>query len=115
MYRTFRSISLVSYFLLLLTITAAVFLAGPTGIAAKAVLALLVNLGLLLVVYILLLGTKRSYIWLCFILLLYFIGSVQALFTPSDIALVVINKWLILVSVVVCFCSSMMAARFYQQ
>lgn len=113
MYSMLRTISLSSYFFLLAAICVAVYLGGPEGIAAKATLALLVNAGLLLVVYILLRGTKRSYIWLCFILLMYFVYIVQALFTPTNQAMVQITRWLILTAIVICFCSSMMAVRLY--
>lgn len=114
MYSTYRAVTLVSYFLLIVTITLWAFIFGPEQVAAKAALALFINSGLLLVAYTLLKGTRRSYQWLCFILLFYFIGVVQALFSPSESLASSLIRWVSLVSIVVCFCSSMLAARFYQ-
>ena len=113
MYTIYRATSLSSYSLLILSIAVWAFIFGPEQIAAKFALALLINSGLLLVVYTLIKGTRRSYQWLCFILLLYFIGVVQALFSPSDSFLTSLIRWTSLLSIVVCFCSSMLAARFY--
>ncbi len=82
---------------------------GPASIASRLVLWLLLTSGLLLVTYGLFKKSRRSYQWLCFILLLYFIGIVQALFagTPK------LHEWLALVAIIGGFISSMLAARWH--
>lgn len=102
---------LAQYLLLLaIFVYASFFLgadAGPQGWAAKAVLWLMKISGLLLVLPGVVLGKARSYLWLCFILLMYFLALVLKLFSVT-------GAWYDyagLTLVVTLFITSMMAAR----
>jgi len=113
MYSLARKLSIASYLTLLGLICTWVALVGPVIIAAKLVLALLLCSGLLLVAFILYKGTQRAYIWLCFILLFYFLVVVQALFIPTELTLLFYVRWFTLAAIVFCFCASILASRYY--
>lgn len=114
-YHPARSITLVAYFALLSVIFYSAWVFGPEGAAAKVVLWLLAVLGLLLVLPGLIKDARRSYQWLCFILLMYFIWFVQAIFSssPDGGATASVDEWVSLALVVVLFISSMFAARWH--
>jgi len=88
------------------------FIDGPEGIPAKLFLSALFSSGLLLVSVALYHSTRRSYIWLCFVLLFYFTALVQALFAPGE-AIQTGLEIVLLILTVCCFISAMLAARFY--
>ncbi len=113
-----RAITLGCYFGLIAVIFYGCWFFGPEGettkdVAAKIVLWLLVVSGLLLVIRGLLKGLKRSYIWLCYILLMYFVLCVQSLFSGgSDVQSTAAWHEIFAVTVIVLgFVSSMIASR----
>ncbi len=110
MYLILRRTSLLLYLGLIASLFLLAFLAGPTGVGAKVVLGLLYCSGLLLVAYSLLTESRRAYIWLCFILLFYFIAFVQAAFAPSSASVQSI-QYLALAMISLLFTTSMIAAR----
>ncbi|RZV60160.1 MAG: DUF2069 domain-containing protein [Pseudomonadales bacterium] len=125
-YRIARGTTLLSYVALLATIGFGAWFYGPAGVAAKLALWLLAIAGLLLVLPGLVRGSKRSYQWLCFILLMYFIWYVQAVFSfgsgdvmpeqvqsMADVLRVsaTANELTALAFTIICFCAAMFAAR----
>jgi uncharacterized membrane protein len=84
-------------------------------LAAALVLWLLVSSGLLLVAFGILFNRRRSYQWLCFILLLYFIHTVIALFAHQHPDSKLFNDlWVLYLRlglIIVCFIAAMMTAR----
>lgn len=113
-----RYTTLVSYLLLLALFFVWCLQFGPEGLAAQLVLWLLLCSGLLLVAPGLIKASRRSHQWLCFILLIYFIGAVQSLLAQtgalSDInASQQLHSGLRLFLVVVCFIAAMLAARWH--
>jgi len=105
----------VAYIALLATIFYACWTQNIDGIAAKITLWLLLSSGLLLVAKGIAQGLRRSYQWLCFILLLYFVFSVQLLFTGSDRdggeSTATGQELLALLLIVGCFVGAMLTAR----
>lgn len=106
-YPLLRHITLATYFGLLAVLLYWVASFGPDDIAAMLTLWVLVISGLLLVAPGLVKGTKRSYIWLCFILLMYFLFFVVALFSGTVAA----HEVLAMILVVTAFIASMLASR----
>lgn len=111
--RWLRWATLACYTGLLLNLFYGVAVYGPVEIAAQLVLWLFFASGLLLVLWGLFKGRKRSYIWLCFILLLYFIAAVQSLFAvnPQTGQLRDTYEVIRLLLIVVGFIVSMLASR----
>lgn len=112
MYMILRRLSLLFYLLLITTLFLLAFYSGPEGLGAKLVLGVLFNSGLLLIAYSMFKGTKRSYIWLCFILLFYFIAFVQAAFAPSA-HLIQLMQYFALGLSVMLFVVAMYASRYF--
>ena len=109
---TWRGLTLASYAALLLALFYGCWTLGPDQIAARVVLWLLISSGLLLVLPGLLMNWRRSFQWLCFILLLYFLFCVEALFRgvagqPTATWL----EWWALLAIVSTFISAMLTAR----
>lgn len=118
-YRIARTLTLTSYFVLIGVLFYGCWFLGPETTAAKIVLWFFVISGLLLVVAGLLKGRKRSYVWLCFILLMYFILCVQFLFsgasvdieTGTKISTAALHEIIAMTAIVIGFISSMYASR----
>lgn len=108
-----RGLTLLCYFTLLAVMLYGSLFFGPEGIGAKLILWLLMSLGLLLVLLGLLAGKQRSYIWLCFILLMYFIYAVQLMFSGGSegVSPVAGHEIIAMVAIVLGFCTSMIASR----
>lgn len=110
-----RAITLLSYLVILACIFYGVWFFGPSDIAAKLVLWLLCSSGLLLIVWGLFRGKKRSYIWLCYILLMYFVFCVQFLFSgaapDSGQSPAAIHEIIAMVAIVAGFCCAIIASR----
>ncbi len=101
-----RSITLVAYVTLILAESADNLLRGaPTGIWVLGLLPLLVFLpGMLR-------DSVRTYIWLCFVILGYFVILVERLFKmPTDPV-----SWVAMVSVLVLFNAAMLYSRWRSQ
>ncbi|MBT8149662.1 MAG: DUF2069 domain-containing protein, partial [Gammaproteobacteria bacterium] len=79
-YSIARSVTVLAYAGLMAIIFIDIWQTSIDGVAAKVVLWLLATAGLWLVFPGLLRQYRRSYQWLCFILLMYFIWYVQAWF-----------------------------------
>lgn len=90
---------------------------GPAQLAASIVLWLLVCSGLLVVLPGVLRGKRRSYQWLCFILLIYFIYAVLDLFTLAALESSVWQRYVVAYSrmlfVVAGFVAGMFAVRWH--
>ena len=118
-YNIARQLTLLSYFVLIGVLFYGCWFLGPETAAAKIVLWLFVVSGLLLVVNGLLRGQKRSYVWLCFILLMYFVLCVQFLFSGAAvdaetgviISTAASHEIVAMVAIVVGFISAMYASR----
>ena len=85
-YRWAHNITVLSYLTLLAIMFYGCWFFGPAEVVPKLVLWLLISSGLLLIVKGLLTGKKRSYIWYCYILLMYFIFCVQFLFSGGSVS-----------------------------
>ena len=112
MYRILRQLTVVTYLLLLITLFGSTLAFGPSDIAAAIALGVAKCVGLLFVCWGLMREEQRSYIWLCFIQLMYFIAIVQALFIPSE-GYRLLLEWIVLVLIIVNFTASMLCARFF--
>lgn len=112
-----RWITLGCYAGLLLNLLYGAIVYGPEGIGAQLVLWLLFSSGLLLVLPGLLKGSRRSYIWLCFILLFYFIAAVQSLFAGNSQTMQVQECYEVIrvALVVAAFVAAMLASRSAKQ
>jgi len=116
-YAIARNVTALAYVSLLSIIFIDIWHTSIDGIAAKIVLWLLATAGLWLVFPGLLRQHRRSYQWLCFILLMYFIWYVQAWFVASASAkagghaLAATHEVLALMAIVSGFCAAMFAAR----
>ena len=111
-----RGLTLSSLAALLLGLLYGCWTQGPDDVAARLVLWLLVSAGLLLVLPGLLLAWRRSFQWLCFILLLYFVFCVQAMFAgPAGQPTASWLEWWVLVAITLSFVSAMFAARTMDQ
>lgn len=108
-----KQLTHIAYFILLAILFYGCWASGITEIAARIVLWLLLISGLLLVLPGLIKGTQRSYIWLCFILMLYFVGSVQAVFASESLSMANAHKLALLITVVFTFITSMLTSRWY--
>ena len=77
------------------------------------VLWLLISSGLLLIVRGLCQGKKRSYIWYCYILLMYFTFNVVFLFSggTTEQTSVLTHEVIAMVSIVIGFTAAIMASR----
>ena len=106
-YQLAKNITLIIYSLLILNLFYIAWTIGPEEIGARLVLGALFNLGLWLVLYGLIKASRRSFQWLCFILLMYFIAFVQALFSNGAALAEILG----LILVVTGFVSAMFAAR----
>ncbi|HMV71484.1 MAG TPA: DUF2069 domain-containing protein [Pseudomonadales bacterium] len=106
-----RRVTLVGYVLLLVVLSLQVF--GITTVEPATRGFLWVIWAGPLVVFLpgLLRGTWKSYIWLCFVLLVYFMGTVSGLAAPPNAAC----EWLQLVLVCLVFTSAMLYARWRQR
>jgi uncharacterized membrane protein len=112
-YQLVRVITLLCYFTLLaMMLFGAVFL-GPEGVAAKLVLWLLISSGLLLIIKGLIAGKRRSYIWLCYILLMYFVFCVQFLFSGggNGESTAAWHEIVAMTAIVTSFCTAIIASR----
>ena len=85
-YHWAHRVTVLSYITLLATMFYGCWQFGPDEWMPKLVLWLLISSGLLLIIKGLLAGKKRSYIWYCYILLMYFIFCVQFLFSGGSVA-----------------------------
>lgn len=112
-YQLVRAITLLCYFSLLGIMLFGCFFLGPEGIAAKLVLWLLISSGLLLIIKGLIAGKKRSYIWLCYILLMYFVFCVQFLFSGVGNAgsTAAWHEIVAMAAIVIGFCTAIIASR----
>lgn len=102
----------LSYMTLLLALWLGVYWYGPDGLAAKVVLWTLVSSGLLLVGIGVFRAKRRSFQWLCFILLIYFLWVVQALFSGPTGQQAVLHEVVAAISITSCFIAAMFAARY---
>ena len=106
-----RSVALVSFAAVVLLLSLQTFGIARLQLLTRAVLWVVWVLPLLLFLPGLLRGAWKSYLWLCFMILVYFTITVSKLFdprrTPAD--------WLELVAIVVLFVSAMMFARWRQR
>tara|TARA_B100000767_G_C19601697_1_gene465922 strand:+ start:391 stop:687 length:297 start_codon:yes stop_codon:yes gene_type:complete len=86
---------------------------GPKELAPMLVLWLLISSGLLLIIRGICQGKKRSYIWYCYILLMYFTFNVVFLFSggTEDQASALTHEIVAMVAIVVGFIAAMMASR----
>lgn len=112
-YSIARRLTLLCYFTLLATIFYGSWVNGPDDIAARVVLWLLMSSGLLLIIVGLLKGKKRSYLWLCYILLLYFVFCVQFLFSGDGTTASVAeaHEAIALAAIVIGFSSAIAVSR----
>jgi len=112
-YAPARVAVLICYFGLLATMLFGLLNFGPPDLAPALGLWLLVSSGLFLVMPGLVKEAKRSYQWLCFIFLMYFIWYVQAIFATAVGASPVgaTHEWVGLALIVIGFCAAMFAAR----
>ena len=86
---------------------------GPDQLAPMLVLWLLISSGLLLIIKGLCQGKKRSYIWYCYILLMYFTFNVVFLFaggTPEQSS-AMLHEVTAMVAIVTGFVAAIMASR----
>lgn len=102
-----RCLTLVSYLGLLLAILYWALVFGPDALAPALALWLLASSGLLLVAHGVVKRRKRSYLWLCFILLLYFVIYTQALFSNGAAT----HEIAAMLCIVVGFFASMLVSR----
>lgn len=99
-----RNISLVTYWLLLVTLIATTFVGDLPEEASKLTILAIKLVPLLILLPGLLKHRTRSHVWLCFIILLYFTSaSTQLVITNWAILPVVMS----VMSVVIFFCSMM--------
>ena len=86
---------------------------GPDQLAPMLVLWLLISSGLLLIIKGLCQGKKRSYIWYCYILLMYFTFNVVFLFSggTSDQSSAMLHEVIAMVAIVTGFVTAIMASR----
>ena len=96
-----------SYWGLLFLLTVNLALYGPATVAATAVAWLVQTLPLLILLPGLLKGRYRSHIWMCFVVLIYFVAVVPSLFSPG----VKVYDYLMVATTVVLFIGSMLLAR----
>ena len=108
-----RRLTLISYFGLIASLLFGALVNGPHGVAAKLALWLITISGLLLVMKGLLQDRKRSYQWLGFILLIYFVAAVQSIFAmPSDASpLIYWNAIIRMFCIVAGFTGAILAVR----
>lgn len=85
-FRWAHRVTVLSYFTLLAIMFYGCWFFGPSEVLPKLVLWLLISSGLLLILKGLVMGKKRSYIWYCYILLMYFIFCVQFLFSGGSVS-----------------------------
>lgn len=106
-----RKLALGSYALLVLVLSAEVF--GILGLQplTRAVVAVVWIGPLLVFLPGLLRGAWKSYLWLCFVTLIYFMMTVLELFDPQTDP----GDWAELVLLVVLFNSAMLYARWRQR
>lgn len=105
-YPLVRALTAACYLGLLLALGYGAWFYGPDTAASRLALWLFGAIGLLLVLPGLLRQSRRSYQWLCFILLMYFVWCVPALFAAATG-----YKVAAMVFIVGGFCASMFAAR----
>ena len=120
-YRWAHRVTVLSYLTLLAVMFYGCWLFGPAALMPKIVLWLLISSGLLLIARGLLAGKKRSYIWYCYILLMYFVFCVQFLFSGGSISEDTITQvvqssaaWhevVAMVAIVVGFTTAILASR----
>ena len=117
-YMAARSLTSLAYVCLLAIIFYDIWQSDLQGTLPKLVLWVLTTSGLWLVFPGLLRQTRRSYQWLCFILLMYFIWYVQSAFSgPGKSgaeqleAVAATHELAALAAIVLGFCAGMFAAR----
>ena len=118
-----HGLTLLCYFVLLACMFYGCWSFGPAGLAPKLVLWLLISGGLLLVAPGLIRKHKRSYIWLCYILLMYFVFCVQFLFAggiPAEagqpaVSPAAAHEVVAMTAIVVSFCTAILASRGCEQ
>jgi uncharacterized membrane protein len=101
------------YITILLILFSKCMIIGPEGFLPKLTLWLFIASGFLIIIKSVFESTRRGFLWLCFILLFYFIFAVVSLFASNDntIYVVLIHNWLLLTMIVLCFISSIIASR----
>ena len=102
-----RRVTLGGYVLLLAVLSLQVFGIATVEPATRGFLWVIWVGPLVVFLPGLLRGTWKSYIWLCFVLLVYFMGTVSGLAAPPNAA----GEWLQLVLVCLVFTSAMFYAR----
>ena len=112
-YSFYHFLSVLSYFTLLFVMLYACMVFGPDQLAPMLVLWLLISSGLLLIIKGLCQGKKRSYIWYCYILLMYFTFNVVFLFSggTSEQSPVMLHEVVAMVAIVTGFIAAIMASR----
>ena len=106
-----RRVTLVGYVLLPVVLSLQVFGIATVEPATRGFLWVIWVGPLVVFLPGLLRGTWKSYIWLCFVLLVYFMGTVSGLAAPPNEAC----EWLQLVLVCLVFTSAMLYARWRQR
>lgn len=103
--------TLAGHVLLLIVLSLRVFGIAALSAPARGFLWVIVCVPLLVILPGLLRGSWRSSIWLCFVLLVYFMVTVAGLASVSN----TIGEWLQLVLICLVFTSAMLYARWRQR
>lgn len=109
--RLARQLSFAGYAGLLVVLSLQVFGIEALALPARGFLWLVVTAPLLVLLPGLLRGAWKSHVWLCFVLLVYFLGTVAGLARPPNAIL----EWLQLVLICLVFVSAMLYARWQQR
>lgn len=102
-----RQVCLISCAALMLLYALKTLVLWPKAIDTRLIIFALQAMPLLLLLPGLLRRRWRSYVWLCFILLLYFMNAVLALFAPGRLFI----DWLILAAIIGLFVAAMLFIR----
>lgn len=102
-----RAVCLASCALLVALYAVKTLLLWPKALDTRLVIFVLQSLPFLVLLTGLLQSRWRTYAWLCFIVLLYFMNAVLALFSPQR----QLVDWFILIAVVGVFMAAMMFIR----
>lgn len=106
-----RRVSLGSYAVLLVVLSLQIFGIEGLEVRARAFFWVIATGPLIVFLPGLLRGTWKTYLWLCFVLLAYFMVAVDVLFRPGAGAV----DWLQLVLICVLFTTAMFYARWRQR
>jgi uncharacterized membrane protein len=109
--RLARHFALASFAVLVAALTLETFGIDRLQMLTRAVLWTVWVLPLLLFLPGLLRGSWKSHLWLCFVVMVYFMMAISELFDPRHGA----ADWLELVAIVVLFVASMMFSRWRQR